>query len=443
VAPAEAVIDLDLLPAEPDRPPRPKVRWRWVLTVVVLALAGLALTGAAAPASPAVAPVRTVTANAAVFRLIGDTLYVVEPGQGEKRLLAYPLGGGPALWTARLDMLASPPELVAVGDVLLVMSYDPGPIERAQTQALDRRTGAVLWENPLTVGALDTRHGRVVLGDLVRIDRVDEDRGGPIVAVVADTGQPAWSYHRTAGCQADLPGPDVVDGSALAVLCADGTLSTVDMATGRVLNTVGGAVQRAPNSVGFGINVFAVKDRILVTYPMDGASLFTSYDPRRLTQQWMVRVDLGNYGVTDCGPQRLCLYSASGGILALDRATGKIRWRLPLASGAYGLDDRHLLARLGENQTELVDSETGRELVRLNGWTAVPFRPGRPLFYRADRGAHRMWLATLSGDRSALEPLGQVVNPHADVSDCVTSDRYLACRTVENTIQVWRVRPPD
>jgi hypothetical protein len=260
--------------------------------------------------------------------------------------------------------------------------------------------------------------------------------------VAADTGQPVWSYHRDAGCQTDLPAPDATDGSALAVLCADGTLSAVDLATGRVRDTVGGAVERAPGSVGFGINVYAVKDRILVTYPMAGGSLFASYDPRQLTRQWTIYVDQGNYGVSDCGPL-VCLYSASGGTLALDRASGKIRWRLPLTSGVYGLDDRHLLAGLGENQTELVDSQTGRELVRLDGWTAVPFRPGRPLFYRSDRGAHRMWLATLSGDRAALEPLGQVVNPSADVSDCVTSDRYLACRTVKDTIQVWRVRPPD
>jgi outer membrane protein assembly factor BamB len=443
VATPEAVIDLDLLPAEPDRPGRPRVPWRWVLTVAVLALASLALTGAAAPAGPAVSPVRTVTVeNVGVFRVIDDTLYVVQARPGEQRLYAYPVEGGPARWSTRLDMLAGPPQLVAVGDVVLVMSFDPGPIVRVQTQALDRRTGVVRWENPLTVGAVDTRHGRVLLGDPVRIDRVDEDRGGTVVAVAADTGQPVWSYRRDPGCAVGLPGYDVPDGSALGVLCPDGTLSAVDVSTGRVRNTVQGAVQRAPNSVGFGIDVYAVKDRILVTYPMLGATVFASFDAQRLTPQWTVNVDQRNYGVSDCG-SRLCLYAATGGIQALDPATGETRWRLPLGIAGYGLDDRHVLAALSKNQTELVDGETGRSLVRLDGWTVVPFRTGRPLFYRSDRGAHRMWVATLSRDNSALQPLGQVANPNADVSDCVTSERYLACRTVKDTIQVWRVRPPD
>src|SRR5438094_3824187 len=107
----EAVIDLDLLPVEPDRRGRPRVPWRWVLTVALLALAALALTGAAAPASPAVSPLRTVTmSNATVFQLIDDTLYVVQARQGEQRLYAYPVEGGPARWSARLDMLASPPQ---------------------------------------------------------------------------------------------------------------------------------------------------------------------------------------------------------------------------------------------------------------------------------------------------------------------------------------------
>lgn len=443
MAPPEAVIDLDLLPAEPDQPGRPRVSWRWVLTVVVAALAGLALTAAAAPASPAVSPVRTVTvANAAVFRLLGDTLYVVEPGQGVQRLLAYPVSGGPARWTARLNMLASPPRLVGIGDTILVMSYDPGPIERAHTQALDRRTGVVLWESPLSVGTLDRARGRVVLGEPIRTDRIDEDRGGTVVAVDAGTGTPVWRYRREAGCQPAVPDPEVPAASVMGVLCTDGTLSAVDLDTGRVRTTVSDVVLLPTTSARFGVDVRVLRDRILVTYPVVGRTVFESYDPQHLTREWRATLDLGNYGVTECGA-RLCLYSASAGVRALDRATGQTRWELGPAAGAYGLDDRHVLAYFGENQTELVNSETGRPLLRLDGWSTAPFQVGRPLFYRSDRGAHRMWVATLSGDHSALQTLGQVTNPSADVSDCVTSDRYLACRTVKDTIQVWRVRPPD
>jgi hypothetical protein len=79
----------------------------------------------------------------------------------------------------------------------------------------------------------------------------------------------------------------------------------------------------------------------------------------------------------------------------------------------------------------------------LDGWTVVPFRTGWPLFYRAEPGAHRMWVATVSTEPTGLWVLGSVANPNADTSDCVTSDGYLACRTVKDTIQVWRVRPPD
>jgi hypothetical protein len=188
--------------------------------------------------------------------------------------------------------------------------------------------------------------------------------------------------------------------------------------------------------------VFAFKDRILVTYPELGRSIFASFDTDHLTRQWRISLSLGNYGVVDCGP-RLCLYSAADGVQALDRVTGQVGWHLGPASSAFGLDDRHMLAVLGANQAELLDAATGRRLVRLDGWTAVSFQTGRPLFYRPERGARRMWLAMLSSDLAGLRVLGSVANPNADVSDCVTSTGYLACRTVKDTIQVWRVRPPD
>ena len=239
-----------------------------------------------------------------------------------------------------------------------------------------------------------------------------------------------------------MPSPTVDARSVLAVLCADGMLSAIDLDSGRVRATVSGAVQRPQYGLGFGIDVFALKDRILVTYPVSGRSVFTSFDADRLARQWTVSLDQGNYGVVDCGP-RLCLSSASGGVQALDRATGRTRWQLSPASSGYPLDDRYVLAILGANQSDVLDSATGRQVLHLDGWTAVPFRPGRPLFYRPEPRARRMWVAVIATDPTGLRILGSVANPNADVSDCVTSDGYLACRTVKDTIQVWRVRPPE
>jgi hypothetical protein len=443
VSPREAVIDLDLLPAEPDRPRRPKVSWRWVLAVAVFALAGLLLTGAAAPPSPPLTPARTVTVgNAATFRLVGDALYVVEPRAGDQRLVAYPLTGGPPRWSVLLDMLARPPQMVAIGDVILVLSYDPGPVFRTHTEALDRRTGAVRWQSPLAVDALDLAHDRVLVADQVGTDRIDEDRGGDVASLAAATGERVWTYHRSPGCQPAIPASMSGTRSVLAVLCADGTLSAIDLDTGKVRATVPGTVQRPPNGLGFGIDVFALRDRILVTYPILGRSVFASFDAERLTPQWTISLEQGNYGVADCGP-RLCLYSAAGGVQGLDRVTGLPRWHLGPASNAFPLDDRYVLAVLGANQSDLIDSTSGQQVLHLDDWTATPFRSGRPLFYRPEPRAGRMWVAMVSTNPTGLRVLGWVSNPNADVSDCVTSDGYFACRTVKDTIQVWRVRPPD
>jgi hypothetical protein len=387
--------------------------------------------------------VRAVTVgNAATFRLVGDALYVVEPQGGDRRLVAYPLAGGAARWSTSLDMLAGPPQIYAIGDTLLVMSFDPGPVFRTHTEALDRRTGAVRWQSPLSVGAVDPVRDRVLVADQVRSDRIDEDPGGDVVSMAATTGERVWTYHRGPGCQPAGP-PEVIDArSVLAVLCKDGTLSAIDLDSGRVRASVSGAVQRPPNGLGFGINVFALRDRILVTYPVLGRSVFASFGVDHLAPQWTASLGQANYGVSDCGPA-LCLYSAAGGVQGLDRATGRTRWQLGRASQAFPLDERYVLAELGANQSDLLDSATGRQVLHLDGWTGVPFQSGRPLFYRAEPQAHRVWLAVVSTNPAGLRVLGAVANPNADTSDCVTSDGYLACRTVKDTIQVWRVRPPD
>jgi len=300
----------------------------------------------------------------------------------------------------------------------------------------------VRWQSSLAVGALDPVHGRILVIDQLGTDRVGEDRGGDVASVSPATGERVWTYHRGPGCQPALPATALDARSVLAVLCVDGTLSVVDLDTGRVRATVSGTVRLPPNGLGFGINVSALRDRILVSYPVLGRSVVTSYDSQHLTPQWTVSLDQGNYGVVDCGP-RLCLSSASGGVQALDRATGRTRWQLSPASSGYPLDDRYVLAILGANQSDVLDSATGRQVLHLDGWTAVPFRPGRPLFYRPEPRARRMWVAMIATDPAGLRILGSVANPNADVSDCVTSDGYLACRTVKDTIQVWRVRPPD
>ena len=434
--PRDAVIDLDLLPAEEPPPPpvNPRSRRR-LLTAAALALVAFLLGGAVPTSSRrAVTLFETALPVSANFEIVGDTCYVTEPLREGSRVTAYPLAGGRPRWVTQLAATSGELALQALGDVLLVSSITSEPLVITHVTALDRRTGAIRWESPLWASGLDVTHNRVVVGNPVRADRIDAMPDGDVVAVAADTGAARWTYHWAAGCQVDVPQTPDDARAALAVLCGDGTLSAVDLDSGRVRATVGDAVRRPENSLGFGIGVFALADRILVNYPFAGSSVIASFDPVGLARQWTVTLPLDNYYISDCG-LRLCLFS-SPGTRILERATGREVWREPAGSATVAVTDQYLLTFLASGAYRVTDARNGRIVLALDGWVLQLTEEGL-LAFRQEPATDRTWVASVLTDPVELRLLGFLPGMYVG-QDCGRREGYLACRTVNQTLEVWR-----
>jgi hypothetical protein len=60
------------------------------------------------------------------------------------------------------------------------------------------------------------------------------------------------------------------------------------------------------------------------------------------------------------------------------------------------------------------------------------------MFYQSDGATGRTWVARLGYGASGIEVLGFVPNARAET--CVSNEGYLVCRTVKDTVAVWRYR---
>jgi outer membrane protein assembly factor BamB len=429
------VIDLDL-PAPPAAEPPARVRSRRRVLSVVVVLAVALLVPAAAVAQTAVlVPTRTVwVAGTSSGFPLGDTLYIAQQ-QPDRRVTAYPLAGGPSRWSTVVPQLQGFVQFADLGEVIVATAYNEGA-QRPYTVALDRRTGAVRWDAAADLLARDPARGRVLLGDFPLPRDAGDSPPGEVVAVTAGTGERVWVYHRDGGCLIDLPDPVGNATAGLAVLC-DRELSVVDLGIGRVRATTQvPATSLVPGSI-FGRGLAALDDRLLVSAPASGHSVLTAFGYPDLRLQWRTELDLGNYGIAECG-RLLCLFS-SPFALALDRADGRVAWRLRAGGSVESVDDRYVaIEQAAQGTIQLVDTAGGATVLRLTGWIPARYEVGAPIFYRSEALARRLYLAVLDSGR-ALRLLDVVPEPDGDVVGCVTADRYLVCRTVKDAIQVWRI----
>ncbi len=443
--PPGAVIDLDrLVPDEPPPAPPSRTRRRG-LAAALLAVVLLTLNAAAAPAAPPLVPVRTSSAvNAAAYRIFGDTLYVTESRPAGNRVTAYPLPAGPPRWSTRIPLEPANSQLGMIGDVVVVsMFVATGPGDR--TVALDRATGAVRWRSPHSVVALDELRGRVLLAEYPPPGSQGGGPGAEVTALRAADGTEVWRYHHDGTCESQVPPRVTRPERVLAVLCLDGTLESVDLDSGRTKASIALSETVGIAGVGFGATLAGLDDRILLSVPGPFRAVLTAYDPERLSVQWRLQLDPMRYSMIGCGP-RICVFS-SGTVQGVDPASGAVAWQKSPIGGGTPYGDRYVLVappRLGEEW--LLDARTGDTLLTLDKWSAIP--SGEPMFLRVDPAGHQTWAAGLSAGRPvgsvpapvALRFLGPV--PAADPDTCQATDRYLVCRTVKDTVQVWRLDAP-
>jgi outer membrane protein assembly factor BamB len=210
----------------------------------------------------------------------------------------------------------------------------------------------------------------------------------------------------------------------------------VDLATGQVRATAPDAVQLPPGFVNLGVYVMAFADTILVSYPALNGWTFSSFDPHSLARRWSVTLPTDRYTPVPCG-SRVCI-AASSGTAVLDAGTGRVVWRLPPGGFVSQLDDRYLIAEDKAGLLSVVHAASGRVELKLPGWALEFTDEGRPLLYQEDQGRHRTWVATLDGDPVGLRLLGWLPGA-VQAADCASAGGYLLCRTVNQTMQVWRL----
>jgi putative pyrroloquinoline-quinone binding quinoprotein len=421
------VIDLDLLVPEAIPEPWPvNLRRRW-LTVGTLLLVLLLASGATVPGRPGLPLVRTATlVNTATYRILGDALYIAESRPDGNWLTAYPLAPGPPRWAARVSVLADAVGMEVIGDVLVISMAEPD-VSGDHTIGLDRRTGALRWHSPLILAAIDWLRGRVVLTEYLATGL----GGGPpparIAVLTAATGTLAWSYVRQAACEADVPYRVTQPGTGVAVLCRDGSLTVLDLATGQV---------RARATVAGTGRVIDLSDQLVISSGgFGGHTTLTSYAGADLRSQWTSTVDGANFGVFNCGP-RICLDSSTAEVV-LDRDTGAVVWAARPVGFATTLTDRYVLvAPVVLGDVELVDVTDGRVIMQLGSWTVENGPVGPLMFYQSDGATGRTWLARLDLGGTGMEVIGFV--PYARAETCASAGGYVVCRTVNSTVSVWR-----
>lgn len=423
-----AVTIIDLGELRDDVTPDPPVRRRPAVGRPYRALAVLAvalLTLAAATPVPARVAVTVPGGTAAAAFVAGDRVYVVQqrdPGRGVGRqLAAYRVESRPRLlWRARL-----PGDGVAVavweqdGAVLLVgrTANDSG----WETLGIEAGTGRIRWrESGVAYPA----------GDALLVQPVDESGDRPTRRVEVATGRTLWSVP---GLPGDLQlsfGPAGVD--RLVYLPDSGAVEVYDAGTGARL----AARDLGPGELPARPRVLIAAGLLLVA--RDSAGTVSAYDLDTLDRRWTVAIPLVGYA-EPCG-RLLCASRQTGGMWALDPATGAIRWSDDRFAGVLAAAGGRLLVAVENGagtKLAVLEEATGRLVADLGGWNLVPQDEagGRVLGVRSG-GDGRLRVAVLDPAAGRARVRDAVAGL---VGSCRAGGTLLVCRQADGGFGVWRI----
>jgi outer membrane protein assembly factor BamB len=432
---SEPLIDLggDWTPPE-DSPRRYDMRRasRWLIV-----LFALLLTGAAPPAGSALRGL-----GALPFGIYGhfgfgeDTVVVGQQVADGLLLSAYRLPGLSLMWRAQAPLSTNQVGLSIAGPMLLGQSYEDLP----QVFAIAIDSGQMKWQRRGMQQASPAMAGTVLLE---RPAYFDPGTPGEIQSVDLRTGLTRWSAPEPAGA-------NYVDDRTRRVIQvdADGTMRELDALTGALLVTGRTDALASAISPAAGPSIAAsVVGDALYTSSQDG--VVNAYDLDTLRPRW--RADLTQPGavavpevqglvyVGDCAPM-LCASGTGQEMVALDPATGEVRWRRAdygWASGVHGL----LVA--GEDTTPgshfvVVDASSGRTRLNLGRWTQLPSDKYASTFIAPDiNHSELLWLGVLRSVPARIDPIGKVTALAVD--QCWLANRYLACVRPDTKLGVWQV----
>ncbi|MFG3600058.1 outer membrane protein assembly factor BamB family protein [Micromonospora chersina] len=425
------VIDLGELRDEaPPDPPRrrPRAAGRPFRSVVVLLVALVTLAAAAPPARPAG---RTLAGGpgAAAF-VSGDRVYVVEPadpqGGASRRLVAYRAGSGPprTLWRTTLPGAGAPAAVWEQdGSVLLVGRTDGDSVY--ETVGLDARTGRVSWVQP-GVG--------FPAGEALLMQVPEVTGRQPIRRVAVSDGRTLWSAPGNPDDVELSFGPSGVD--RLVYLPASGETAVYDAVSGARLV----ARDLRPGDL-------PTRQRTLVTAGMllvieDAGSSVTGYDLDTLQRRWTAALPLVGYAER-CG-SLLCASKQTGGMWALDPATGAVRWTDDRWAGTLSAAGGRLLVAAGVapdtgagTVLAVVEEATGRLVADLGVWEMVQQDEydGRLFGIRRIRNSRQLLVEL---DPAAGRPEVREVLVGA-VGDCRAGAKLVVCRHTNGGFGLWRL----
>ncbi|MEV0807905.1 PQQ-binding-like beta-propeller repeat protein [Micromonospora sp. NPDC050200] len=408
------------------RPPRAVGRPARVAAALVLTLVSL---GGAAPAARPTS--FTVPARPTTTAFVqDDRLFLMEPADapagrgGQLTAYAVPAAGkGPIapLWRASLPA-ARPDGVVFVqGDLVVVTggSFADGP---RRTVAFDLGTGRLRWQRP---------GDAVPAGpDLLVLDR-DGEEPGTASSVDPATGRARWSVPAPADVTSYRHRADGID--RLVVSPSSGQVEVWDVRSGARLRSA----DVRPGELPVYHWTQPVDDLLLMV--RDNAALVTAYGLDGLDRRWEIRLGLVAY-FRACGPL-LCAYGQTGGMWALDPATGAVRWRATRWHMALTEQDGRLLVAApgadGQDSFAVLDTATGRLVADLGTWNlAGGYPPDGRLIAVRPAGDDRLLVAELDVTNGRARPLDVLAGV---AGDCRAGTRLLVCRRGDGAYGVWRL----
>jgi PQQ-like domain len=413
-----AVIEVDrewTVAAQAAPPPNRRARFAALGLLVALLLGG-----AAAPAHPVPALASVPDSGRDMFEIVADTLYVAEPEpRDQSRVSAYRLPRGDRLWSTLLPVPVGVLYPEVAGGVLLGQAYR-GPAGFAQVVALDTGTGRLLWRREGEVDWVRAASGQVLVGPGPGATRVRDLR--------LRTGEEVWSQAQWSGSAEAAASPPAGGADRVVLQSSRGGVQVLDADTGHVL---------ADAAVPPGLGLYLVGDQVLVPLRQNGADVLAAYDLATLAPRWVVALPGPATFVADCGAL-LCVTGI--GILTVLRSDdGANPWPAGSWTSANPVG-RYLLA--DGPDPAVVDAGTGAVLLRLSGWSwlrASPDGGGRVLVRRPAREGPLVFaVLDASGAHPRLQLVGTPIGVRSTL--CQAAYGYLACRTVDGRIGIWRYR---
>ncbi|WP_089153933.1 outer membrane protein assembly factor BamB family protein [Micromonospora sp. NBS 11-29] len=414
-----AVIDLGELrddqpaPGAPGRAPRAVGRPLRVLVVLLVALVTLA---SAAPPTRLAGWTVPGGVGAAAF-VVGDRVYVVRPLDWRpgalREVVAY--RNGRERWRSRLP---GPGDVVSVwemGDRVLTAGPN-GPDQSWQTAAYETATGRLSWrQSALGYPA----------GDALLLQPTSDSGPQQVRRVAVADGRTLWTAPPDQELRFVL-GPSGVE--RLLVVPEAGETVVLDAATGDRI----AARDLHPGEPPTQRQVLTAGDLVLEIR----RDAVAAYQGETLRSRWTAELPSLD-GVETCG-DLLCAGRQTGGVWALDPATGAVRWATDRWFGVVRADGGRLLVDAGDSagpHLAVLDGDDGRRVADLAGWTVVsPHEVDDRLFLTRPLGRGRLLLAELDLPGGRLPVRGVLSGV-----DCAAGRALVVCRDRDGDFAVRRL----